>query len=208
MRTAAETLQERAPEELTIDNIERELIQNLHMKQENAASWVTTVRAHFASVSSVPHDVVTAKEIMGLSMGEMHAVCFEAGLTRGDLNNIAIVLGSTTSPFQWEVLKRTANPTSLVVVNPEDDVKMKVQKGGSKDNVAEQLLMRRPSVTSYFPPAQFDAHRLYAPTRDETKLRALVVQEVYRWCGDLYPDLEEKKVVLGAIEAHCGTQPI
>ena len=53
MRTAAETLQERAPEELTIDNIERELIQNLHMKQENAASWVTAVRAHFASVSSV-----------------------------------------------------------------------------------------------------------------------------------------------------------
>lgn len=206
MRTAAETLQERAPEELTIDNIERELIQNLHMQQENAASWVTAVRAHFASVSSVPHDVVTAKEIMGLSMGEMHAVCFEAGLTRGDLNNIAIVLGSTTSPFQWES-KRT-NPTSLVVVYPEDDVKMKVQKGGSKDNVAEQLLMRRPSVTSYFPPAQFDAHRLYAPTRDETKLRALVVQEVYRWCGDLYPDLEEKKVVLGAIEAHCGTQPI
>ena len=94
MRTAAETLQERAPEELTIDNIERELIQNLHMQQENAASWVTAVRAHFASVSSVPHDVVTAKEIMGLSMGEMHAVCFEAGLTRGDLNNIAIVLGS------------------------------------------------------------------------------------------------------------------
>lgn len=206
MRTAAETLQERAPEELTIDNIERELIQNLHMKQENAASWVTAVRAHFASVSSVPHDVVTAKEIMGLSMGEMHAVCFEAGLTRGDLNNIAIVLGSTTSPFQWES-KRT-NPTSLVVVYPEDDVKMKVQKGGSKDNVAEQLLMRRRSVTSYFPPAQFDAHRLYAQTRDETKLRALVVQEVYRWCGDLYPDLEEKKVVLGAIEAHCGTQPI
>ena len=206
MRTAAETLQERAPEELTIDNIEQELIQNLHMKQENAASWVTAVRAHFASVSSVPHDVVTAKEIMGLSMGEMHAVCFEAGLTRGDLNNIAIVLGSTTSPFQWES-KRT-NPTSLVVVYPEDDVKMKVQKGGSKDNVAEQLLMRRRSGTSYFPPAQFDAHRLYAQTRDETKLRALVVQEVYRWCGDLYPDLEEKKVVLGAIEAHCGTQPI
>jgi hypothetical protein len=206
MRTAAETLQERAPEELTIDNIERELIQNLHMQQENAASWVTAVRAHFASVSSVPHDVVTAKEIMGLSMGEMHAVCFEAGLTRGDLNNIAIVLGSTTSPFQWES-KRT-NPTSLVVVYPEDDVKMKVQKGGSKDNVAEQLLMRRRSGTSYFPPAQFDAHRLYAQTRDETKLRALVVQEVYRWCGDLYPDLEEKKVVLGAIEAHCGTQPI
>ena len=206
MRTAAETLQERAPEELTIDNIERELIQNLHMQQENAASWVTAVRAHFASVSSVPHDVVTAKEIMGLSMGEMHAVCFEAGLTRGDLNNIAIVLGSTTSPFQWES-KRT-NPTSLVVVYPEDDVKMKVQKGGSKDNVAEQLLMRRRSVTSYFPPAQFDAHRLYAPTRDETKLRALVVQEVYQWTGDLYPDLEEKKVVLGAIEAHCGTQPI
>jgi hypothetical protein len=206
MRTAAETLQERAPEELTIDNIERELIQNLHMQQENAASWVTAVRAHFASVSSVPHDVVTAKEIMGLSMGEMHAVCFEAGLTRGDLNNIAIVLGSTTSPFQWES-KRT-NPTSLVVVYPEDDVKMKVQKGGSKDNVAEQLLMRRRSGTSYFPPAQFDAHRLYAQTRDETKLRVLVVQEVYRWCGDLYPDLEEKKVVLGAIEAHCGTQPI
>lgn len=206
MRTAAETLQERAPEELTIDNIERELIQNLHMQQENAASWVTAVRAHFASVSSVPHDVVTAKEIMGLSMGEMHAVCFEAGLTRGDLNNIAIVLGSTTSPFQWES-KRT-NPTSLVVVYPEDDVKMKVQKGGSKDNVAEQLLMRRRSGTSYFPPAQFDAHRLYAQTRDETKLRALVVQEVYQWTGDLYPDLEEKKVVLGAIEAHCGTQPI
>lgn len=206
MRTAAETLQERAPEELTIDNIERELIQNLHMKQENAASWVTAVRAHFASVSSVPHDVVTAKEIMGLSMGEMHAVCFEAGLTRGDLNNIAIVLGSTTSPFQWES-KRT-NPTSLVVVYPEDDVKMKVQKGGSKDNVAEQLLMRRRSGTSYFPPAEFDAHRLYAQTRDETKLRALVVQEIYRWCGDLYPDLEEKKVVLGAIEALCGTQPI
>ena len=206
MRTAAETLQERAPEELTINNIERELIQNLHLKQENAASWVTAVRAHFASVSSVPHDVVTAKEIMGLSMGEMHAVCFEAGLTRGDLNNIAIVLGSTTSPFQWES-KRT-NPTSLVVVYPEDDVKMKVQKGGSKDNVAEQLLMRRRSGTSYFPPAQFDAHRLYAQTRDETKLRALVVQEVYQWTGDLYPDLEEKKVVLGAIEAHCGTQPI
>ena len=206
MRTAAETLQERAPEELTIDNIEWELIQNLHMQQENAASWVAAVRAHFASVSSVPHDVVTAKEIMGLSMGEMHAVCFEAGLARGDLNNIAIVLGSTTWPFQWES-KRT-NPTSLVVVYPEDDVKMKVQKGGSKDNVAEQLLMRRPSVTSYFPPAQFDAHRLYAPTRDETKLRPLVVQEVYEWTGDLYPDLEEKKLVLGAIEAHCGTQPI
>ena len=206
MRTAAETLQERAPEELTIDNIEWELIQNLHMQQENAASWVAAVRAHFASVSSVPHDVVTAKEIMGLSMGEMHAVCFEAGLTRGDLNNIAIVLGSTTSPFQWES-KRT-NPTSLVVVYPEDDVKMKVQKGGSKDNVAEQLLMRRRSGTSYFPPAQFDAHRLYAPTRDETKLRPLVVKEVYEWTGDLYPDLEEKKVVLGAIEALCGTQPI
>ena len=41
MRTTAETLQERAPEELTIDNIELELIQNLHMQQENAASWVS-----------------------------------------------------------------------------------------------------------------------------------------------------------------------
>ena len=94
MRTAAQTLQERAPEALAIEAIEQEMVQNLHMKLEHAAAWVTAVRAHFSNVVCV-----TAKEIMGMSFMEMHAICFEAGLSRGDLNNVAILLGSTASPF-------------------------------------------------------------------------------------------------------------
>ena len=50
MRTAAQTLQERAPEALAIEAIEQEMVQNLHMKLEHAAAWVTAVRAHFSNV--------------------------------------------------------------------------------------------------------------------------------------------------------------
>ena len=58
MRTAAQTLQERAPEALAIEAIEQEMVQNLHMKPEHAAAWVTAVRRHFSNVVCV-----TAKEI-------------------------------------------------------------------------------------------------------------------------------------------------
>ena len=192
MRTAAQTLQERAPEALAIEAIEQEMVQNLHMKLEHAAAWVTAVRAHFSNVVCV-----TAKEIMGMSFMEMHAICFEAGLSRGDLNNVAILLGSTASPFQWEASPRTTHS--------DNNVKVKKSKGGQMGNAAEQLMGRRPPMTSYYPPAEFDAHRRYAGTRDETQLRKLIVQEVHAVTGDLYPDLEERNLIFGAIEQLCGT---
>ncbi|KAL1521354.1 hypothetical protein AB1Y20_021021 [Prymnesium parvum] len=70
----------------------------------------------------------------------------------------------------------------------------------------EARLERRPSLdkASYYPPPQFDDHRIGSILRDEKCLRRLIVQEIYEVCGDLYPDSHERDVILGAIRQMCG----
>ena len=140
MRTAAHTLQEPAPGELDINAIEEELRANLHMKEKQAAAWVAAVKGCFPTSRD---DVITANDIMSLSLGEMNAACFEAEMSKGELNNIAICLGSLSSPFKW-TLAGARKPTTTHDVDQDSKENRKVpkKKGGSIDQTAaEQLLV-------------------------------------------------------------------
>ena len=52
------------------------------------------------------------------------------------------------------------------------------KKGGAKCNKGEVVVPRRPPVKDYFPPGEFDIHRVGSALRDEGAIRKLIPKEV------------------------------
>ena len=73
-------------------------------------------------------------------------------------------------------------------------------KGGILRAKAESLEQRRTPLIpgSYHVPSSFDAYHHSVPRSEESGLRKLIVQEMLEMCGDLYPDINERSVILGA----------
>ena len=88
----------------------------------------------------------------------------------------------------------------------ESMVKTEPPKGGTLLAVAEMLEERRTYMypDSYFPPITFDKYHHSIPRGDDKGLRKLIVQEVEEMCGDLYPNMNERGVILPAIEQFVG----
>ena len=90
----------------------------------------------------------------------------------------------------------------------ESMAKIEPIKGGTLLAVAEMLEERRTYMymypDSYFPPITFDKYHHSIPRGDDKALRKLIVQEISEVCGDLYPNMNERGVILPAIEQFVG----
>ena len=166
MRSVAESLNVPAPPSMSLLLLQEELVANLHMPSDKLDAW--------RSALDVSHPTCqTCGDIMTLNSEEMRAAFEKAELTNSEVATVRLCLGTAADPFHW---------CATTVTEDELDVKPKkaTKKGGPKSEKAEVLVIRRPDMGDgqYFPPAQFDAHRPWAITRNERDLRKLIVQEV------------------------------
>ena len=167
MRSAKESRDELAPTDLTLADIEEELVANLGVPRATASAWTVAVQSY-------DNDVKTAGDVKAkMDKADFEDTTAKAGMGIMQVLAIQICLGSAARPFQFDE-KEKENSQAV-----NKDVKaVKGKKGGSLTEVADRLLVRRPALTAYCPPVQFDAHRLGMPTRDESVLRQLIVVEV------------------------------
>lgn len=166
MRTALESIHSPAPPDLPFAQLEQELETNLGMSRDKAHAFRAAVTGKWSTCS-------TCGPLMLQSEQEMAQVFEVAGLSERDVATVKMCLGSATEPHKF------SSGAIVKAAEPPEDVSLK-KKGGSTTESQEVLRMRRPDLEAehYFPPAQFDAHRPGAPTRNENKLRVLIVQEV------------------------------
>ena len=81
------------------------------------------------------------------------------------IGSIKVLLGTFQQPF--------------VFVNGDGDGESSSKKkGGSTTNCGSDLQTRRPIMKGYFPPAEFDPHRIGSDERDESAIRRLIPKEV------------------------------
>ena len=174
----------------------------------------------------VDSSCTTCGPLMQQSDQTMTEVFKLAALEVNDVATIKMCLGSVAQPHQFP-----PDPETMIAKHVPSQNKGK--KGGCLTEVSEMLQTRRPTMEAeqYFPPPQFDAQRLGCVTRRDSKLRALIVQEVSarrtrvartrsalshslpppqieEVCGDLYPSKKEREVILSAIQAFCGPPEI
>lgn len=170
MRTAAESVANPAPPSLTLDLLEQELNSILGMP-------LARVHAFRAAVAKRWDNCQTCGQLMVQSSQAMEEVFKEAALDESAVATIRMCLGSVQAPHIFP-------PETCEVKNDHDVCKGLSKKGGGTTERCETLGSRRPDMKAceYFPPAQFDAHRLGALTRNESKLRTLIVQEVCALC--------------------------
>ena len=172
--------------------MEQELIHNMGVDEVTASKWTTGVRTINSSVTSVG-DVLSS-----VTQGRAEAMCFRQGISIQSLAIIKIFLGTPASPAEFG--KDTDQ-------DKENDVAVGrgKAKGGGMREASEILAARREKMTpgSYYPPVCFDGHRIDSPSRNMDHLRKLVVQEIHTVCGHLYPEDNERNVILDAITSHC-----
>ena len=167
MRGPVESINEPAPPSLHLDEFGEELQKNLGMPQGK-------VLAFRAAVELKWNTCTTCGPLMLQSQQEMAEVFEQAGLADNEVATIKMCLGTVANPHKFP-------PSSP---QPADDsppkLEKKGKKGGSTKEVSETLQTRRPTLAPehYFPPSQFDPHRLGNVTRNEYELRQLIVQEV------------------------------
>ena len=200
MRTIQESLYQEMPGETPLADVMGELSENLGI-----APWKTTALAPLLTNSVAT--VTTASQLMDLDKDTVVGLCTAAGMIDSDVLSLRICLGSLLQPFEFKtalqlvqnLAKSLHSTTTIAPVGAA-----KAEKGGIQHEASERMPARRPPIESYYPPSCFDAHRKGLPTRNEPKLRQLIVQEIKAVCGDLYPTANERASILGSIEAYCG----
>ena len=183
---------------MTISEICAELETNLGLPKEALATWGERLAS--ANVTSAGDLCTMNQDNFDKATGGI--------LCSMQVQSLCICLGSAAFPhrFAGEVPgEEHENGKEDVEVKPEEKVSGG-SKGGAKKETAEMLPERRCHMLpgDYYVPPQFDRFAKGIPGRDIKALRKLIVQEVLEVCGDLYPDLNERSVILGAIEEFCG----
>lgn len=214
MRSLIESLHQAVDPAQTLHDVVQELITNLGVDAAAASRFETNMtRARIETAGCLLH--LTEKEF--------------STANDGALNNMAVTtlrmcLGSASHPSEW------FTPPSLILGPPDkngthaatapsadfpggedatpptEDMKPVPTKGGSLAIVSEMLQERRPYLLPihYYPPPSFDKYHHSIPRGDDRQLRNMIVQEIQEVCGDLYPDANERTVILDTIEQFVG----
>ena len=219
MREALECFLNAVPPELPLEDLMQELITYYQLPAVKVQAWLG------ALCSDPPLSQHTCADLMKIDTSRVNAATETASLTEPEVQKIKMALGTPSAPFEFKDKVNACTDT---------DVPVKKRRGGSTTEVSEVLPFRRPPLTEYHPPSKFDPHRRGAATRNEKELVKLVVQEVCTracspchthllaltqvtysmslplWlqieevCGDLYPDADERAIILNAIQAYTG----
>lgn len=173
VRSAAQALHEAVSPLQSIPDFHWELINYLHIPTTKVLEWQAALRIAVGSV-----EILTCGDLMQIKPEHMEQAIQASQLSASEVSTIKMCLGTACTPFEWRSLSEEnsakTNETSALPDPP------KSRKGGGMTEAAEVLATRRPTLVAqnYFPPTQFDMHRLGCGTRNEQTLRRLIVQEV------------------------------
>ena len=192
---------------MTLPEITEELQANLGVPKEALA----TLGERLASAN-----VTSAEDLFTMTQDDFDKANAGA-LDSMQVNSLCICLGSTNVPHKFapaaapevagaHFLAACGNAKEEGEVKPEEKKVTGGSKGGTNTETAEMLQERRGHLLpgDYHVPPQFDRFAKGIPGRDMKALRKLITQEILEVCGDLYPDLAERGVILGALEDFCG----
>ena len=205
LRSVEESLHQPADHDMPLSALARELVDNLGMLEEPTEALLAQLQAK--GMTCVAH-------LSGMDHAEFNTMV--AGtLNPLEVDTLCMCLGAAGSPHVFKAPTPTPLTSHSVsgfqsLMAPEDvtlGLMASKKKGGSKTEVAEILHARRAALImgAYYPPACFDVyHKNSTIPRSYMELRKLVVQEVHAVCGDLYPDKNEREVILRTIELFCG----
>ena len=199
---------------MPISELEEELVTHWGIPRPKVHAWRSFLEEQCKTSGDVQVSQVSHAAMLGASE--------KAELSGEEVDSIKMCIGSASRPFTFPGKED---------VDVKKDVN-KQTKGGGMTEVAEVLTVRRPPLdaANYFPPANFDAHRVGLESRNEEQLRKACVKEVdcpppppppppprarilttalpslqlEDVAGHLYPTKKEKEVVLSAIQAMCG----
>ena len=93
----------------------------------------------------------------------------EAALVDDIITGLSVLIGTVKAPFAWE------GGTDLKF----NDTSSKKKRGGETQNLHSTLTQRRILPKEYFPPVQFDDHRVGSAKRNELTIRKLIPKEVW-----------------------------
>ena len=151
-----QAVQEPFPEDGTIQDLTMEL--TIHCQfpaDKQSALWEA-----LGAESSID-------QIKALSLHQVrtlvHSALGGSKPVEGVINNIQMLLGSFLQPFNFRDFEASTQTT---------------KKGGCMMNRGGVLQPRRPIPTQYFPPEEFDVHRIGSTSRNEAALRRLIPKEV------------------------------
>lgn len=198
-----------------------ELTQNFSLPQEKVNSFQDYIRERYK--------VATAGDLQKLRASAFDSAVNEAGLNGPETVAIRICLGCALNPFEFppdpsvasddadsdddEPLANWISKKTPSAGLPEGDqvekahvVKQAKKKGGSLKEAAQVLTLRREHLDplAYNLPIPFQDEMRGNPLRNEERLRKKIVQEIEAVCGDLYPSLDERTVILAKVEKECG----
>lgn len=201
MRTMQEILLQPMNPEAPVSDIEAEL-QALGVQTEKVKTFMQRLNETM-SQSPKPH---TVQQMMAFTPAQVQAMETDAGWNVSDASLLRICMGSSQHPYVFQTPGAGAmeKPLLLTLQSKEGPSLVKVEKGGIQQEVSGRLQHRRDKITEYFPPPTFDEDIRHAPFRSNNRLRIKVVKEIEDVCGDLYPDKEERDVILGSIQLLCG----
>ena len=207
MRSVQESLFQAAPASMGLPELIEELQTNLGLPGAALATWGVCLQS--ANVTTVEAlCAMTQEEFDKANAGALHSL---------QVCTVRMCLGSPEMPHKFAPEPRLRlDPDSAESsgngTDPAEEEEVKVhevkigKKGGTTTESAEMLPERRRHLLpgDYHVPPQFDIYASGIPGRNMKALRVLIVQEILEVCGDLYPDANERAVVLGAIEGFCG----
>ena len=205
MRDVQASLFQAAPPTLALPELAEELTNNLGLPAEALAA----VCQRFQSAG-----VKCAGDLCSMTLDAFNLA--NAGvLDSMQVKSLCICLGSTNMPHEFTAGEGDAGASGKDGVSGEKEEEEQVKrvkpegkpnKGGATRETAEVLGERREFYLpgAYHVPPAFDKFHKTIPGRNMKQLRKLIVQEILEVCGDLYPDANERAVILGAIEDYCG----
>jgi hypothetical protein len=205
MRDVQASLFQAAPSTLTLPELVEELTNNLGVPSEALAAF----SQRFQSA-----DVMCAGDLCSMTLDAFNQANAGA-LDSMHVKSLCICLGSANMPHEFTAGMGDAGASRVIDgvsgAEEEEQVKQvkpegKPNKGGATRETAEVLEERRDFLLpgAYHVPPAFDRFYKTNPGRNMKQLRKLIVQEILEVCGDLYPDANERAVILGAIEDYCG----
>ena len=143
------------PADGTVGDLGRELVLHCGVPAEKESDVVN-------NLGGADADVTNLKTLKEAQLGIL--LFGPLGNTMAQhIGSIKMLLGTFQQPFVFE--------------NGDGQSSSK-KKGGSTTNLGSDLPTRRPLIKDYFPPAEFDPHRIGSDERDESAIRRLIPKEV------------------------------
>lgn len=173
----AQAMVERAPLTMPLQDLLSEL--NIHLKVSEVECQALAVTLSSIHPALGGEGATVGDLIENVNAIQMREACYDAGMNKFSEQGLAMLLGKVGEPFIFSPPKHNKEPPRDEAANGKDEVQLeKKGKGGILKEKMEMLIARRPYMTSYFPPHQFDTHRIGHPHRCQSELRKLIVQEV------------------------------